>query len=164
MKFLRHFQTRVEPDVPVSEWQLSREGRENMQDFLREQDIDVEKVYTSTEPKAVETAEKLAKKADAELVKTDLLREVDRSDEGFVEDHDQYIELVEDYLRGGTKADWESQEDVRKRFKKFVREVDDGIAVTHGLILSLNIAAERDVNLVKFWKNLGFGEIVEQDF
>ena len=164
MKFLRHFQTKIEPETPVSEWKLSEEGREEMQKFLDENCLNVDKVYTSTEPKAVETAEKIAKKADAELVKTDLLKEVDRSDEGFVENHDKYIELVENYMRGGSKAEWESQEEARERFNKFLEQSEEGLAVTHGLILSLNIAAEKDVDPVCFWKDLGFGEMVEQDF
>jgi broad specificity phosphatase PhoE len=165
MKFLRHFQTEVDPETPVSEWSLSREGRVDMQKFIRERDFDVERVYTSTEPKAVETAEKLAEESGAELVKTDLLREVDRSGEGFVKDHDRYIELVEDYLTGGEEADWEDQEEARQRFRKLVERAETGsLAVTHGLLLSLNIVEEREVDPVSFWNDLGFGEVVEQDF
>lgn len=158
MKFLRHFQTEVEPETPVAEWKLSSEGRKKMTDFLENNSFNVDTVYTSTEPKAVETAEKLAEQEEAELVKTDLLGEVDRSEEGFVEDHDRYIELVEDYLSGGSEADWEEQERVKQRFQKFMEEAEESsLAVTHGLFLSLNISAGDSVD---FWKNLSFGEIL----
>lgn len=159
MKFLRHFQTQVEPETPVSEWQLSEEGRKHSEEFVKNHDFNIETVYTSTEPKAVQTAEKIAEKADAEIVKTDLLREVDRSEEGFVEDHDRYIELVENYLSGGSEADWENQENVKKRFHEFMENVrENSLVVTHGLFLSLNIPEE---DHVEFWKKLDFGELIE---
>lgn len=159
MKFLRHFQTQVEPETPVSEWQLSEEGRKCSEEFVENNDFNVETVYTSTEPKSVQTAEKIAEKADAELVKTDLLREVDRSEEGFVEDHDQYIQLVEDYLSGGSDADWESQEEARHRFQDFLEKAEENsLAVTHGLFLSMNIPEE---DHIEFWKELDFGELIE---
>lgn len=162
MKFLRHFQTQVDPETPVSEWTLSEEGRKRSEEFVKNNDFNIETVYTSTEPKAVQTAEKIAEKADAELVKTDLLCEVDRSEEGFVEDHDQYIKLVEDYLSGGSEADWENQEEVKQRFQEFMEKAEEAsIAVTHGLFLSLNIP-ENDK--VEFWNNLGFGEILSYSF
>lgn len=158
MKFLRHFQTKVDPETPAAEWKLSSEGRTKMERFLDSNQLDVNTVYTSTETKAIETAEKLAEQADAKLVKTSLLREVDRSKEGFVEDHDYYIELVEDYLTNGSEADWEKQENVKKRFQNFIEQADENsIAVTHGLLLSLNIAEDDKVG---FWKDLGFGEVI----
>jgi len=158
MKFLRHFQTQVEPEKPASKWRLSEEGKQNSQRFVENNSFDVEKVYTSTEPKAIKTAEKIAKKADTEIVKTDLLCEVDRSDQGFVEDHESYIELVEDYLTGGSEAKWESQKEVRQRFRNFIRKAEENsIAVTHGMFLSLNIPEE---DKVEYWKQLGFGEVV----
>lgn len=159
MRFLRHFQTEVEPETSVSEWELSDEGRKASQKFVENHSFSVDKVYTSTEPKAVQTAEKIAQQADAELVKTELLCEVDRSKQGFVEDHDRYIELVEDYLSNGSEADWEDQEKVKERFKEFLKEADqESIAVTHGLFLSLNVP-EKDK--VDFWKNLEFGELID---
>ncbi len=161
MKFLRHFQTEIEPETPVSEWKLSDEGRRNSQEFVENHSFNADKVYTSTEPKAVQTAEKIAEKADAELVKTELLCEVDRSEEGFVEDHDRYIELVEDYLSGGDEPEWEKQEKAQQRFQKFLEKADENsLAVTHGLFLSLNIP-EKDRK--KFWKNLEFGELIEKE-
>jgi broad specificity phosphatase PhoE len=160
MKFLRHFQTKVEPETPAAEWQLSEEGRKRSEEFIENNEFNVETVYTSTEPKAVQTAEKIAEKAGAEIVKIDLLREVDRSEEGFVEDHDRYIELVEDYLSGGLEADWESQEKVKQRFQEFLDEAEENsLAVTHGLFLSLNIPEK---NHVEFWKKLSFGEYIEE--
>ena len=162
MKFLRHFQTEVDPETPVSKWELSEEGKEEMQRFIQETSFDCGTVYTSTEPKAVETAERLAEENDLEIVRTDLLREVDRSEEGFVEDHDRYVELAEGYLRGGDEADWEDQEKVRKRFNEFIRMAESGsLVVTHGLFLSLNIP---DGDSVVFWHELGFGQLVHHDF
>ena len=162
MKFLRHFQTEVNPETPVSQWKLSEQGREEMQEFIEKNDFNCSKVYASAEPKAVETAEKIAEKTGAELVKTDLLCEVDRSEEGFIEDHDRYVELVEEYLRGGNEADWEGQEEVRRRFEDFLEKAENNsLAVTHGLFLSLNIPSD---DLVKFWHELGFGQFVHYDF
>ncbi len=159
MRFLRHFQTEIEPETPVAEWELSEDGKQASQEFVENHSFNIDKVYTSKEPKAVQTAEKIAEEADAELVKTDLLCEVDRSNEGFVEDHDRYIELVEDFLSGGKDADWESKEKVKQLFKKFLKEADqDSFAVTHGLFLSLNIL---ETDRVEFWKELDFGEIID---
>ncbi|MFB6203413.1 MAG: histidine phosphatase family protein [Candidatus Nanohaloarchaea archaeon] len=162
IKFLRHFQTQVQPGKPASDWPLSESGEENSKEFVENRLPWVDAVYTSTEEKAMRTARAAAEKLDVEMVKTDLLAEVDRSATGFIEDHDRYVEMVREYL-SGRETRWEDREEVRERFRGFLEKVeeesdhDEVLAVTHGMFLSLNVPHGKNF---EFWENLEFGELI----
>lgn len=164
--FLRHFETRVEPDVPAAEWELSADGRAAEERFLAEADLDrFAAVYTSPEAKARHTAERAAEEAGVDLRVRDGLAEVDRSAEGFVDDHETYLAMVEAWLAGEAGFAWEEPGAVRERARRVVGEMDAEagpvLAVTHGLWIAHLIGAVTDADPHTAWEDLGFGETRE---
>lgn len=160
--FLRHFETEVDPFIPVHDWKLSDEGRQELMKFIRDVPS-VEKVYTSPEVKALEAAELISEEQGIELEVLEELSEVDRTGEGFIEDQDRYHEMVEKYLgNDSVEFDWEAKSLVRERFRTAMENVDENaLVVTHGLLLSINLAEELGEEPHEFWNNLEFGETIE---
>ncbi|QKQ98348.1 hypothetical protein GKQ38_02355 [Candidatus Nanohaloarchaea archaeon] len=164
--FLRHFQTEVDPDTPVSEWTLSEEGMNQLQEFLDRDIPDVEAILTSPEPKARNTAEKILEQTGEEVVPMEELREVDRSRRGFIEDHSEYVETAKTYLQNDfPKTAWEPKSEVKNRIRTFIEKLEDMeyervLVVGHGLYFSILLGDEPYF----FWRELEFGELVEKDF
>lgn len=162
--FLRHFETEVDPFIPVHDWKLSDKGRANLQNFMTEVP-EIEKVYTSPEVKALEAAELIAEKHGVELEILEELAEVDRSGEGFIEEQERYLDMVQRYLKNEeVEFDWEAKSRVRKRFQAVTDEIDErALVITHGLFLAVNLSRKLDEDPHLFWDGLGFGELLEID-
>lgn len=167
--FLRHFETRVDEDTPVSEWDLTDDGEKAMEELLDSDIItDLDRVYSSPEHKALRTARAVAEESGTPLQEIDALQEVDRSGEGFIEDHDEYVQMVKQYLRNPTVPfDWEDRKQVEHRIKRFLETVDTTddrvMAVTHGMFLSTLLPRLEGEDPYEFWQDLGFGETIEAE-
>lgn len=166
--FLRHFETKIEEDRPVSEWGLSEEGKEELQNLLETNILGgLDRVYSSPEHKALKTAQEISQQASIPLVQIEELREVDRSGEGFIEDQEEYVQMVETYLRNPTVPfKWENRNEVEDRIRKFLDTVDTSdervmAAVTHGMFLSTLLPRLSDSDPYTFWQNLRFGETIK---
>ncbi|MFB6144754.1 MAG: histidine phosphatase family protein [Candidatus Nanohaloarchaea archaeon] len=162
--FLRHFSTEVDPETPQAEWGLSEEGRKQQQEFVENNDFEHDVVYSSPEKKALETAQKISEKEDVPLIVSSDLKEVDRSEEGFIEEHEEYVEMVKEFLNGSPGFAWEEFEEVRLRLKSFAETVEDEkdvLAVTHGMILSTFLPELFGRDRFEFWQGLEFGETFE---
>lgn len=167
--FLRHFETQIDEEKPVSEWGLTEGGERAMQKLLQSTTIDgLRRVYSSPEHKARYTAQAVAAKQDIDCRTVDVLRKADRSGEGFIEDPDEYVRMVGELLRNPTVPfEWEDRIDVENRIRTFLDTVgpDEGrvMAVSHGIFLSVLFSRHRDEKPLAFWKGLDFGETIEVD-
>lgn len=167
--FLRHFRTEIDEDRPVDEWELTDDGEEAMEVLLEEDWIgELDRVYSSPEHKALRTARAVADVAGCPLVEVEELREVDRSGEGFIEDHDEYVRMVHEYLREPTVPfDWEDRRDVEQRVRGFLRKVsvvdEDVLVVGHGMQFTTMLAGLSERSRTGFWDELGFGAVITHD-
>lgn len=169
--FLRHFETKIDPNVPLDSWSLSETGKADEAAFIDESGIVTlaDRVFTSPEPKAAETAEEVAGLAGVECVHLDGLREVDRREEGFVESNRRYVEMVETYLSDEQFSfKWEDREDFDRRVHSALAAMAENsednetvLIVTHGMWMSRTLARYVGENPLEFWHNLDFGEVVE---
>lgn len=164
--FIRHFETRIEEEKPVSEWELTEDGEKAMQKLLDSTVINGSTgVYTSPEHKAHRTAQAIAAKQDIDCRTVEELREVDRSGEGFIENQNEYRRMVGELLSNPTVPfEWEDRKDVERRVRTFLDTVgpNEGrvIVLSHGLFLTVLLARFRGKEPLAFWKDLEFGEII----
>jgi len=169
VRLLRHFRTTVDADRPVEEWELTEDGEEAMAALLEADWIDgLDRVYSSPEHKALRTARAVAEEAGCPLVESEELREVDRSGEGFIEDHDAYVQMVHAYMREPTVPfDWEDRRDVEERSRAFIERIDADddtvLVVGHGMQFTTMLAGLSDRLRAGFWDELGFGEVITYD-
>lgn len=161
--FLRHFQTRVEPDVPAAEWELSADGEAAEEEWLDATDLNrFAAVVSSPEPKALHTAEQIADRPGLDVTVLDGLAEVDRSGEGFVNDHETYLAMARTWLDGDADFDWEPHGAVQDRTRDVLDRLAEMegpvLAVTHGLWMAALRAWVEDVEPYPLWQEMSFGE------
>jgi 2,3-bisphosphoglycerate-dependent phosphoglycerate mutase len=142
MYLVRHAMVVIDMNVPSNEWRLSADGRVAAARLvLRELPV-----RTSSEPKAVETAVAAGWTAMVDP----LLREVERPWIG-----DDYERWVERYLGGEELDGWEPRETALARLHEAL-DGFDGIAVTHGLAISLYVGLTFDE-----WRAMPFPAVIE---
>lgn len=171
--FLRHFETEIDPTTPVDQWRLSERGEESKSEFVQHSGVVelIDRVYSSPEPKAANTAETISNIAGVDCTYIDGLREVDRSGEGFIEPPSRYVEMVETYLSDSQVTfDWEPRTELDQRANSALKEIDDSsnenetaLVVTHGMWMSRVLSNHLEQDAVEFWHELEFGEVVELD-
>ena len=165
---VRHSNPEIEPDKPASEWRLDEAGRrcsELLADRLRGFSPDT--VWSSREPKAVETAEIVAAAFGVPVRTADGLEEHHRRGVPYFPTNDEFESAVErlfckrDQLVFGT----ETAEQTLSRFTVAVDDVieagqKDTVVVTHGTVMTLYVASVAGVRPMGFWRRLGLPSFV----
>jgi broad specificity phosphatase PhoE len=151
--FVRHAQVVLELDRPAATWRLSPDGTEAAAALARRVGP-VPRVLSSPEPKAVATAEPLARVSGVQLELDDRLREIDRN--ANLPTEDEHRAAVRAYLEGCDVAGWEPSEDARARFAAALEAVDDAAVVTHATVLSLFLGYGFEQ-----WSRLSLPDVVE---
>ncbi|MFL5926079.1 MAG: histidine phosphatase family protein [Gaiellaceae bacterium] len=137
---VRHAAVVVDPAVPSCEWRLSEAGRKAARALV----LPDAAALTSPEPKARETAELAGLTADVD----ERLREVSRPWSN------DYAAEVQRWFAGETPEGWERREDALARLCG-VLDGFDGVAVSHGLAISLYAGLSFDD-----WRSLPFPAVV----
>lgn len=90
--FITHPDVVIDPEVPVPRWPLSARGRERMEKLLAQPWIDsIGAVYCSTEQKAIDGAEILARHLSIDYDVVEELGEIDRSATGYLPEEEHAI-------------------------------------------------------------------------
>lgn len=161
---IRHARTMpTGPDAAA--WPLSPDGEAEARELARAdfwEDIDA--LYSSPEPKALETVRPAAGRYGLEIRADERLREARRPAEWL----DDYAGAVRRYLeRAETPENWEPAPDAEERMRTAVRAVERAhpgrrVAIcSHGLALALFLSAfERPPGgPFALWSGIGFGEV-----
>jgi len=155
VRFVRHAQVEIELGRPASTWRLSAAGRASAEE-LAARIAPVPRVVSSPEPKAVATAEPLARRSGVELELDERLREVERP--ANLPDAETHRAAVRAYLGGSPVVGWEDASAARLRFAAALDGIDDAAVVTHATVLSLFLAYDFDG-----WARIGLPDVIEWD-
>ncbi len=125
----------IDPDVPIPRWPLSERGIERMQALLKQPWVpDITSIYCSTEQKAIDGAEVLAKHLSLPVHQISELGENDRSATGFLP-QDEFQATADQFFAHPTTSirGWETAAAAQQRI---IRAVDDVVdqAATPGAI------------------------------
>jgi broad specificity phosphatase PhoE len=160
---VKHSQPEVTAGVPSSRWVLSEEGRarcSGLAGVLRAEGVS--RLYSSLEPKALETAALVAVDLGLSVSPRSGLQENDRSGLVFAP-----IETLRAIVRRFFDAPsevvmgQESAEAALSRYHSAVRELmadstSDAVAVvTHGTVLSLLVSRHNPIEPFALWESLG---------
>jgi broad specificity phosphatase PhoE len=159
----RHAAVVPRPDQPAASWHLSPAGRSAAEALAAANSWPaLARLYSSAEPKAIATAQRIAARNGLPLSIEPRLCEVERP---WTED--DYRELAHHYLRGEAVEGWEERSAASKRIDGAVRDVvaahgaaDVGI-VSHGLVLSLYLAGVLGLDgpaTVDLWEGIDFAD------
>lgn len=153
LRYLSHPQVQIDANVPVPNWGLSDIGRDrtvairNAASFAK-----TNLIVSSTEKKAVETAEIIGNTIDVDITRVPRMHENDRSATGFLPP-DKFEELADLFFLHPEQSvlGWERALDAQKRIveetDKFIRDHKSGdiLFVGHGgvgTLLYLHFAGE----------------------
>ena len=158
----------IEPDRPASDWRLGALGRQRSKLLAsRLQGLSPRVVWSSREPKAVETAEIVAASLGAPVQIADGLEEHHRDGVPFYPTRDDFEAAVERFF---CKPDRlvlgsETAKQARDRMSAAIDDIvesgqEDSIVVTHGTVMTLYLASVSDVRPMCFWRRLGLPSYV----
>ena len=168
---IKHAPPQIEPGVPPHEWKLSAAGREKasaLAERLRPHRPSI--VFTSDEPKAVETAEIVAKALGVLHEVVPGLHEHDRSNVPQMPTR-EFISSVALFFKKPTELvlGLETAEQARRRITVAMdriladNETRDVAVVTHGTVLALYLAPLLDGDPFDLWRRLGLPSYVVLD-
>jgi len=156
---LRHSLPDIRRDIPAAEWHLSAEGISRARTFARRlHPNDAACVFTSREPKAIETAQAIAAELGLDVEAVPGLHEHERpraqmlSREAFEQSVRDLFARPRELVFGAETAD-----QARRRFTLAVMRLiapstADVIIVTHGTVMALFVAEATGVEPFAFWK------------
>ncbi|MBI3159080.1 MAG: histidine phosphatase family protein [Chloroflexi bacterium] len=161
--FISHAQPEADSTAPASEWRLSHAGREAARARAEElRSLGLTRLFSSLEPKAVETARILGQALGVPSGFAAGLHEHDRSNLGFLPAPERFEALVRDLFQkpGERVFGLESADEAHSRFRAAVerlaaqyREDTLGI-VSHGTVISLLVSRANGLDGFEFWKGM----------
>ncbi len=162
---VRHAAVTPRPEEPGALWHLSPEGRAAAEQLGAEAYwSDVSMIYTSDEPKAVATAQRLAAPNDLPIRIERYLREV----EGRAWVDSGYAEQVHAYLSGDGPKGWEPIDEARSRMRDAIDAIDgrhadkDVGVVSHGIVLALylsDVVGLSTTQAIELWEGIRFPDV-----
>jgi broad specificity phosphatase PhoE len=165
---VKHAMPEIAAGLPSSQWQLSAEGREAAATLAVHLDPYMPcRMFASSEPKAVQTAQVLSDRAGIEFEIRGDLAEHDRSnvpllsDEDFASGMAEFFRIPDRCVFGTETAD--------QAYARFASAVDDilgcrpeqnTVVVSHGTVISLFVARHLAIDPYVIWQGLGLPSFI----
>lgn len=160
---VKHALPQIDPTVPANQWRLSEEGQHCSQALaqrLAQYRLDL--IFSSVEPKAIETAHIVATALEKSIEAVEGLHEHDRNSVGFLEKKKFEASVAQFFNQPGLLTFGnETANQAHHRFSRAVMGIiekyaDKNIAlITHGTVLTLFVSRLVGVEPFAFWKDLG---------
>jgi broad specificity phosphatase PhoE len=167
----KHAPPEIAPEIPSARWVLSEEGRLRC-DWLTDQLAaqGVSRLYSSLEPKTLETAALVAVRSGLVLEPRPNLHENDRTGLGF-RNQDELHQCIREFFDQPDKLiiGKETATSALRRFTESINAIlseghgRDVAIVTHGTVLSLFVAHHSAIGPFDLWMCLGFPSYVVLD-
>lgn len=159
LTMVRHSLSEIRPDLPPALWRLSSDGVTRARSFAMRLDPGTATcVFTSSEPKAAETAHLLGGIWKVPVEEVAGLHEHERH-EARILSRAQFEERIREMFARPSELVFgaESADDARRRFTATVmhlirRTVGDLVIVSHGTVMALFVGAETGIEPFPFWK------------
>lgn len=143
--FLRHGETKVDKNTPVSKWILSEKGVEQAKRLVSEgsfDDIDI--IFSSAEEKAYQTAKPVAEKLKKTITRLPEINELDR-DKGKFMEPEEYEKTIKQCLENPEESfnNWETANHALERFSRKISDLDKEyenkkiLVVGHGFTINM---------------------------
>ena len=159
---IKHALPQIDPTVPANQWRLSEEGQcfsRVLAQRLAQYELDL--IFSSVEPKAIETAHIVATALEKPVEVVEGLHEHDRNSVEFLEKKKFEASVFQFFNQPGLLTFGnETANQAHHRFSRAVmgiieRYADKNIAlITHGTVLTLFVSRLVGIEPFAFWKGL----------
>ncbi|GEM_PF-1254420 len=159
---VKHAMPAVVDSLVPHEWKLDESGQAQAVKFSQflKNNFDLDKIiYSSDEPKALQTAEIIADTCKCKVQSTNELREIDREQASLMEKSEntkKVFEKVDEAICGK-----ESAVQALERFEKGIKTIleigmeEERVVVTHGAVMSLFLAKyNKEMSAFDYWEKL----------
>lgn len=168
---VKHSLPEIEAEHPASQWKLSEEGRSRVNRLAEKvKQFQPEMIYSSSEPKARETAEMLASLLGLEIRAAKDLHEHDRANTPFLDPEAFQVSMRElfeepDQLVFGGETAAQAQARFAGAVDAVLYDHPDKtvIIVSHGTVISLLVARRIGISDWQLWKELGLPSFIVLD-
>lgn len=167
LALVRHSQPVIDDRVPAREWHLSDEGRARSRSSANALlGLSARRIFTSDEPKAIETAEEIAHELELPVEIASGVHEHERPRLPFYEKPTWHRKIADLFANSDTLVlGHETANQARSRFAGAVdglaRSVpdEDLIVVTHGTVMSLYLAPKLGLDVFSVWMSLEMPDV-----
>ena len=160
---VRHSEPKIEPDRPASTWRLSERGRTRAGELAEElRGFTPTSIWSSKEPKAIETAQILTDALNVPVNVADGLEEHHRDEVPFFPTQDEFEQAIEQFFLNPEELVL-GDETAQQAFQRFATAIDrilatdtaeTPIVVTHGTVMTLYTASVSGVEPMCYWRSL----------
>lgn len=168
---VRHAQPEIVEAAPAREWRLSPQGRVHA-DYLAEElsRFQPEAIVSSDEPKAVETAEIIARRYQLDLQIVEALREHDRSNVPYLP-YEAFQRSIRDFFQNASQLVF-GRETADQAYTRFYRGIHSMlkdhpdktiVAVAHGTVITLFVSRLTGHSDFDLWRMLGLPSYIAID-
>lgn len=168
---VKHSVPQIEIELPANAWGLSEEGRVRSHRLAEHlQSLEPEVIVSSSEPKANETADILARRLQLETQIDPQLREHDRSNVPYLS-HEAFQDSIRAFFQNPDELVF-GQETANQAYARFYRAVHavlnehknkTVVIVTHGTVISLFVSRLTGRSDLELWNMLGLPSFVAMD-
>jgi 2,3-bisphosphoglycerate-dependent phosphoglycerate mutase len=168
---IKHAMPILSAHVPSNQWALSDEGKEKakvLSNYVKE--YETSRLFSSTEPKAIETAQIVGNQLNREVIVRDNLHEHLRSTKRKIYPTDEFHHIIRKFFKYPDVLIFgeETANIAKRRFLNAVDNVikeapsdEDVVIITHGTVMTLFISHYNEVNEFDVWRSFGLPSIVE---
>ncbi len=165
---VKHSLPEIVPSIPAKEWKLSREGEARCKALVEKITFySPNIVISSVEPKAIETAQIIARQMGKPFHTFEGLHEHDRTEVGFL-DRERFESQVHDLFEHPDQLVFgrETARQAQDRFSNALTSIlveypNQNIAVvSHGTVITLFAKKVTGMEPFSFWKKLGLPSFV----
>jgi broad specificity phosphatase PhoE len=168
---VKHSLPEIVENIPAREWHLSEKGRLRAEQLAeRLVSYHPQFLVSSTEPKAGETAEIVARNLQIPMHIVENLHEHDRSNTAY-QSKAEFEEAVREFFANADQLVFgnETADDAHARFSNAVYSVLNGhkgetiVIVAHGTVISLFVSRITGISDFQLWSELGLPSLVVLD-
>lgn len=170
---IKHAFPIFEPSKPAGYWVLGSEGKAQSKLLVeRIKHYSPFSLFSSDEPKAIQTAEIISGEFDVKFQTLEGLREINRPALPLLSE-EEYVKLNREIFKNPDEPVI-GNESARKALNRFDSEIDENVEedlkkrnvaiISHGTVISLFVAKYNAIDVFQLWKNLSCCSFVELDY
>jgi len=168
---IKHSMPTISSEILSNEWRLSEEGIQKANLFAPYlEKYNFKKIFSSEEPKAIETARILGENLNKEGQIIRGIHEHERNSNRVIYPKEQWEELMKKFFESPNELIFgdETANEAKNRFKSSILNIasehpveEDIVIVTHGTVMSLFISEYNEVDLFNVWNTFGLPSYAE---
>ena len=160
---IKHSLPQIDPTVPANQWQLSAEGHRRAQVLAQKlAQYSPDLIFSSVEPKSVETAQIVGDALDKPVEAVEGLHEHDRRNVAWFPNKKEFEESIAQFFAQPDQLTFgnETADQAHHRFSQAVAGIsakypNNNLAlITHGTVLTLLVSRLAAVAPFPFWRDL----------